>query len=146
MGYCTAADIQKDFPGVVFNATSKVKLSDIDDFIVDADNLINTYAAGKYAIPINGPISLGIVKFYSRSLVADKIATILQIKQGTNQMANQNVRSGLSTKDIIKLLEKLPTEDSLLIDADPSLDGGGINTFNRKNAVKPEFEKSVRRW
>ena len=146
MGYCTAADIQKDFPGVTFDTTTKVKLADIDDFILDADALIDSFAAGKYAVPVTGARSLAVVKFYSRSLVADKIRSILQIKQSTNQGVNQNVRDGMTTNDIIKLLAKLPTEESQLSDAPLILDNGGISSFNAKNGVTTEFKKDTPSW
>ena len=146
MAYCLAADIQKDFPGVVFDTTSKVKLADIPDFITDADALIDSYLSARYVVPVTGSESLAVLKFYSRTLVSDKVKGLLEIKQQTNQNANQNVRSGLTSRDILKLLADLRDGNSQLPDAVLAKSGGGINSFNVKNGVVPEFKKDTEAW
>ncbi len=108
MAYSASADIQADFPSVTFSddAASKVKLANIPSYIADADALIDSYLATRYTVPVTGnATAVNLLRFYSRSLVSDKIKGLLEIKQATNQATNQNVRTGLSTKDIIKILE-----------------------------------------
>jgi phage gp36-like protein len=146
MGYCSAADITADFANMLFDATTKVKAADIDSFIVDADALIDSYLAGRYVVPITGVEALKVVKLYSRTLVSDKVTGILQIKQQTNTPANQNVRSGLSTKDVIKMLEALKNGDSQLSDAALVKSAGGISSFNVREGRTPEFKKDVESW
>lgn len=118
MPYSTEDDILEDFPSVTFDENSKVKLASIDNFIADADSVIDSYLAARYVVPVTGTKSLAVLKFYSRSLVSDKIKGLLEIKQQTNERANQNVRTGLSTKDIIKILEGYRDGTSILSDAD----------------------------
>lgn len=145
MAYCTNADILVDFPGVSFTA-GRVTTANIDDFITDADALINSYLAGRYATPVAGTESLKVLKLYSRTLVSDKIKGILEVKQATNQGANQNIRSGLTTKDVLKLLEAYRDGDMQLSDAGLLLEDGGIASFNVKKAIAPEFKKSEKQW
>jgi len=149
MGYCAASDIQEDFPATIFDDTdtSKVKLASLTNFIADADALINSYLSGRYVVPVVDTEALKVLKFYSRSLVADKVTGILQIKQQTNSAGNQNVRTGLSTKDVIKLLQDLQSGDAQLPgDPELALEDGGLASFNSKNRIEPEFKKSERNW
>lgn len=146
MGYCALADITADFANMVFDDNSKVKDSDVTSFIVDADALIDSYLSARYSLPVTGTRSLAVLKLYSRALVADKVAGILQIKQSTNQGANQNVRSGLSTKDVLKQLGDLRDGSGQLPDADLASPGGGISSFNVKTGRVPEFRKDEKQW
>lgn len=145
MAYCAFADIQKDFPGVNFT-TGRVTSAEIADFITDADALINSYLSARYSVPVTGTESVKVLKYYSRTLVSDKVKAILEVKQASNAGANQNVRSGLSTKDVIKLLEELRDGTAQLSDADLLLANGGINSFNVKKSIEPEFKKSEKQW
>ncbi len=120
MAYSTAAEVQADFPSVTFtdDATSKVKLANIPGYIAEADALIDSYLAVRYSTPVTaGATALELLRYYSRALVADRIKGMLEIKQQTNTQANQNVRTGLSTKEIIKTLENYRDGSALLIGA-----------------------------
>jgi len=146
MAYCTASDIAKDFANMVFSASSKVTDTDLAEFITDADALIDSYLAGRYVTPITGTAALATCKLFSRTLVSDKVTGILQIKQATNSNANQNVRSGLSTKDVLGLLEDMRDGKSQLSDAVLVKAAGGINSFNVKEGIVPQFSKDTDAW
>lgn len=146
MAYSTQEDIQQDFPALTFDETSKVKLSDIPDFIDDADAVIDSYISGRYVTPVTSVPALAVLRMYSRSMVSDKISGMLQVKQATNQAANQNVRTGLGTKDVLKLLGDLRDGLSQLSGAQLAKDAGGISSFNVKTCRKPEFRKDEKKW
>jgi len=146
MAYCVDTDIQQDFPGTTFTETSKVKLCDLSDFIVDADALINSYLAGRYVVPVVSSGALPVLKLYSRSLVSDKVKGLLEIKQQTNATANQNVRTGLGTRDIIKLLEDLRDGKSQLVGAALVVANGGISSFNVTNNRETKFKTNEDQW
>lgn len=146
MAYCTTDDIAADFANMVFDADSKVKDSDVESFITDSDALINSYLGGRYIVPITGTESLKLMKLYSRSLTSDKIKGILEIKQQTNTGANQNVRTGLGTKDVIRLLEDLRDGNTQLPDAALAKTAGGISSFNVREGKTPTFQKDVDSW
>lgn len=148
MAYCTNAEVAKDFPATNFSATgAKVSTSDIDEFIQDADALIDSYISSRYAVPVTGDTTaLRTLRLFSRSLVADKVKGILEIKQPQNSGANQNVRSGLSTKDVIKLLEQIRDGQSQLTGAQLLSSGGGINSFNVREGKTARFNKDEDQW
>lgn len=146
MAYCLAADVQEDFPGTTFTTTSKVTLASLGNHITDADALINSYLAGRYEVPIVAVAALPVLKLISRSLVSDKVKGLLEIKQATNQGANQNVRSGLGTREVMKLLEDLRDGRSQLTDATLALAGGGISSFNVGEVRETKFKTNEDAW
>lgn len=150
MAYAVVTDVQEDFPSVTFtdDADSKVKLASIPNFITDADALIDSYLAVRYVVPVVGAAALPVLKFYSRSLVADKIKGLLEIKQQTNERANQNVRTGLSTKDIIKILEGFRDGTSVLPGADlsPLPVGSGSFSSGGIGGRTTRFIKDEEQW
>jgi hypothetical protein len=151
MAYSTTADIQQEFPTLTFtdDDTSKVKLASIPDFIADADALIDSYLGARYVVPVDGgDASLAVLKFYSRSLVADKIKGILEIRRETSDRAQQNPRTGLSTKDIIRILEGYRDGTSVLPDAegvDDSFSAGAF-AYGGTGIQTQRFSKDVDNW
>lgn len=133
MAYSTVDDIKEEFSSTVTftdDASSKVKLASIPNYIADADALIDSYIGARYTVPVTGgPVSLSVLRFYSRMLVADKIKGILEIKRETSDRAQQNPRTGLSTKDIIKILEGYRDGTSVLPDGELATDPYGAGKF-----------------
>lgn len=148
MPYSTPTDIQKDFPATKFtnDARSRVKLDDIPDFIADADALIDSYLVGRYGVPITAPASLGALRLYSRSLVADKIKGILEIDQAGTQNANQNVRTGLSTKDILAILKDIRDGKADLSGASDNVSKPISAAFAAGGTPTTRFQKDVDQW
>lgn len=148
MAYCTSDEVAKDFPATNFEATgAKVTTDDIDEFIQDADALIDSYISSRYVVPVTADTTaLRTLRLFSRSLVADKVKGILEIKQPINTAANQNVRSGLNTKDVLKLLEQIRDGQSQLTGATMISAGGGINSFNVREGKTARFKKDEDQW
>lgn len=146
MAYTTFEEVQGDFKDIAFTAASNVKDTEVTQFIAEADALIDSFLAMRYVVPISAETALTLVKMYSRNLVANRIKAILEVKQATNTDANQNVRSGLSTSDILKLLKQLKDGDTLLIGADLIQDSAGFFSNNYENGVQPVFHKDEKEW
>lgn len=146
MAYSTFADIEKDFPNTSFTSTTKVTDSDIDDFITDADAMIDSYLAGRYEVPVTaGASALSLLRLYSRTLVSDKVKGILEIKQASGNNT-QNVRSGLTTKDVIKQLEAIRDGAAQLPGAALALKAGGLQSFNVKEGRETRFHMDEEEW
>jgi hypothetical protein len=146
MAYCTAADIQEDFPSVVFNAQSKVTLASLSNHITDADAIIDSYLAGRYSVPVDVAAALPVLKAYSRALVSNKVRGILAIKQSTNQGANQDVGGGMSTAQVVRALEGLRDGDSQLPGGGLAITAGGIASFNVGEARETRFNTTEDKW
>lgn len=148
MSYSQVSDIQKDFPSVKFtdNPNAKVKLSDIPDFIDDIDALIDTYLAGRYGIPVTAPASANVLRMYSRTLVADKIKGLLEIDQQGSQQANQNVRTGLNTKDVLAILKDIRDGKADLPGASSNVSKPITAAFAAGGSPSTRFEKDTDQW
>jgi hypothetical protein len=152
MAYSEVSDIESDFKDIEFLAaaatpTSLVTEEDVDQFITEADALINSYLSMRYETPVTGGSeALELLKLYSRSLVASRIKGIMQVKQATNTDANQNVREGLSTKDVLKLLEDLRDNKTSLTGATLLAVSGLFYSKNYANQVCPTMKKGTKQW
>lgn len=149
MPYSTPDQIKRDFPAVKFtdDPTSKVKLSDLPEFIEDADSLIDSYLAPRYVTPVTSPVAVKVLRLYSRSLVADKIKGLLEISAaGSNGAYNQNVRTGLSTKDVISILEGVRDGDSQLIGADLLVSKSISGAIGAGGSQTTRFSRDEDQW
>lgn len=148
MAYCSAAEVASDFKDIEFTSSTNVTATDVAGFITEADALINTYLGRRYAVPVTGSYTdaLALLKLYSRALVADRIRGIMEVKQATNKDGNQNVRSGLNAKDIIKLLTDLRDDVTDLPGVPKLVTNGGFYSNNAANNVKPVMQKGTKQW
>ncbi len=147
MAYCTYTEVEADFKDTTFTTTTNVKIADVTQFIVEADALINSYVGMRYSVPVTaGADALSLLKLYSRSLVANRIRSLLEVKQEKNTDANQNVRSGLSTANVLKLLEQIKNDEIKLDGATLLSSSSGFYSYNYENDIEPDFEKDCKEW
>lgn len=146
MAYSSQDEVASDFKDISFTADTNVTSDDVDQFIVEADALINSYAGVRYVTPVTTGEGLNLLKMFSRNIVANRIKSIMEVKQATNKDAVQNVRSGLSTADILKQLDLIRTGDLILVGADLWGSNAGFVSSNYENDVKPQFHKDCKEW
>lgn len=146
MAYTTFAEVAAEFKQQTFDATSNVTDSDVSQFIVEADALIDSYVGMKYTVPVTAGAGLNLLKMLSRNLVANRVKGILEVKQETSRDANQNVRSGLSTPEILKILSNIRDGNLSLEGATSLIGAGGFYSYNYANSVEPVFKKDEKQW
>lgn len=148
MGYCTLNEVQADFKSIEFTRTSLISIDDVTQFIVEADAVINSYVGKKYRIPIqNDSNSVSLMKFYSRTIVRDRVRAILKVKQSTTTGANSDVRgTEFSTKDVMASLKDIQASKLALSGATELVSGGAFYSSNAANNVQPFFQKGKRQW
>lgn len=147
MAYSTTAEVQADFKSLVFSTTTLVTSADVAQFIIESDALINSYVGMKYLTPVEADDdALGLLKLFSRTLVADRIKKILEVKQATNTSANQDVRGAYSTRDVMKALNDIKKGDLKLSGATSLVTAGGFFSNNFVNNVQPVFKKDEKQW
>ncbi len=147
MAYSTSTEVTSDFKNITFSTTTMVTTADVDQFIVEADALINSYIGMRYSTPVAADAStLALLKLFSRTLVADRIKKIMEVKQTTNTTANQDVRGAYSTRDVMSQLKQIQNGDLKLSGATLNATGGGIFSNNVANAVEPVFKKGCKQW
>ncbi len=149
MAYTTYSEIQGDFKNLTFDASAgNVIQSEVTQFIVEADALINSYVSAKYAVPVaDAGDGLNLLKMLSRTIVTLRIKSIIEVRQNTNVAANQNAVSTLmSMSQITKMLEGIKAGQIKLVDATPLVSGGGFYSSNYANDITPVIKKSVKQW
>jgi phage gp36-like protein len=147
MAYSTSAEVQADFKSLVFTSTTLVTSADVAQFIAEADALINSYIGMKYAVPITADAdTLNLLKLFSRTLVADRIKKILEVKQASSTSANQDVRGAYSTRDVMTSLNAIRKGELSLSGATSLISGAGFYSQNSTDNVTPEFKKGEKQW
>lgn len=147
MAYTTKDEVQSDFKDITFDSNSNVTDTDVTQFIVEADALINSYVGAKYQTPVASGEGLQTLKLYSRCLVAARIKRLLEVKQQTSTDANQNVMTTLfSPSQIIKMLEDIRDDKLQLPGALPLKSSGGFFNNNVANNICPVVKKDEKQW
>lgn len=147
MAYSTSAEVQSDFKNLPLSTTTMVTLADVEQFIVEADALINSYVGMRYETPVTADAStLALLKLFSRTLVADRVKKIMEVKQTTNQSANQDTRGAYSTRDVMLALKQIKDGDLKLSGATLNASNGGIFSNNVANEEEPTFKKGYKQW
>jgi len=147
MGYSTSAEIQSDFKNLTLSTTTLVTTADVEQFIVEADALIDSFIGMKYEVPVTGGASaLSLLKLFSRTLVADRVKKIMEVKQAQNTSANQDTRGAYSTKDVMAALKQIQNGDLKLSGATGLVSNGGFYSHNNANSIEPTFKKGCKQW
>lgn len=147
MGYCSNADVGAEFKKIDITASTLVTTDDISAFIVEADQIINSYVRQRYTLPIVDADGLVLLKFICRTLVAERVKGILRSKQAQNTTANQDTRdSSFSKTDLLKMLTQIAKGEIALGNAASAVSGGPFKSYNVANSVEPVFEKDTRQW
>lgn len=147
MAYTTTTEIQADFKDTTFTTATNVKIADVDQFIVEADALINSQIGTVYVTPVAAGEGLQVLKLLSRSLVAARIKRIMEVKQEQNTDANQSVLGVLlSPSQVMTVLKSLQDKRSTLIGAELLTSTGGFFSKNVAEAVEPVMEKDTKQW
>ena len=148
--YCEVSDIEANFKDLAFTNQTNVTIEDVESFILQADGLINTHIGAKYLVPITtGDMTLAMLKLFSVTLVSDRVKAILEVKQSTNNQANQDIRgTGLTTSKVLEMLKKIASGDMPLLDQTLIANNGQglFYSNNYSNNVTPQFKKDVESW
>jgi len=148
MAYTTYTEIEADFKNITFASSgSSIIQSEVTQFIVESDALINSYVGSRYSIPVTSGDGLNLLKLLSRSLVSARIKRILEVKQEKQTDANQSVTGVLlSPTAVIKILENI-RDDKLNLDGAISLvSSNGFYSNNYSNDVEPVIKKDEKQW
>ena len=149
MPYSTVALVQSEFRVLDVSATTSVTTDDINGFITETDALINAKVGVRYSTPVlvgTSPNSFAILQMISRKLVALRVRDILEVKNLTDTAAQQDVRGGLSKKDLMKMLDDIANGSLILDDSTVKNNGVTMSSFNSENSEEAYFKKNVDQW
>jgi len=145
MAYTTKEFVADEFVNVEFTATTKVTDAQVDRWIAEADQLIDSFVGTRYLVPVTGPISLVVVRSLSTMLVAHRVACKLQVKTPKLD-PNQGGKTEDRVKTAIKILTNIVEGRQDLSDADKRLANDGIRSFNADNSIEQFYKRGVNQW
>ncbi len=147
MAYTTYTEIQSDFKDMTFSTTTLVTSTDVTQFIVEADSLINAYVGARYTVPVTTGDGANLLKLLSRCLVSGRIKKLLEVKQEKATDANQSVIGVLlSPTQVMKILNDIKNDELTLAGASSLVSGLGFYSENYTNDVEPVITKDTRQW
>jgi cell fate (sporulation/competence/biofilm development) regulator YmcA (YheA/YmcA/DUF963 family) len=148
MTYALVTDIQSEFRKKTFDGSSDITDTRVQKFLDEADAEINLCLSNKYVTPITGIESLLIVKRIEIAIVAHRIASIIDLKQFSNQPAT--IKQEYNKKDFEKQarkhLQDLKNEITTLPDAELLSSDFGISSSLVDDCITPVFKKDVDQW
>ncbi len=147
MAYTTYTEIQSDFKDITFSTTTNVTATDVTQFIVEADSLVNAYVAKRYTVPVTAGDGLNLLKLCSRSLVTARIKRLMEVVQEKSTEANQAVQGVLlSPTAVMKILTDIRDDLIDLTGATLLESSRGFYSKNVAEEITPTIEKSTKQW
>lgn len=77
MAYSDSNDIQSLIKWVTFSNTSKITITELQQYISDADTIIDSKLERIYQVPITDMDDINILKYISARLAASEVAQVL---------------------------------------------------------------------
>lgn len=148
MTYAAVVDIQNEFRKITFDGTSDITDTRVTGFLEETDAMIDTLLSVRYQLPITGTKSLLVLKRIEIAVVAERIASILDLKQ--NKVVSSTIKQEYNKKDkaniAIKMLNQLVDGIIILPDAVLLDSQYGFSSYTEDNNIEPFFEKGVDQW
>lgn len=144
MSYCTYSDVQSEFKSASFTSSTPVKDTEVTEFIVQTDALINAMISNRYVVPVvTGTQSLSLLKMISIQIVTERIKSIVAVKTGDEETSQDPNKQFLISP--MEMLKKISEGDIDLIGAEES-GSNGVKSYNSDYSIKHVFKKGCDQW
>lgn len=145
MAYSTATDIQSEFKGTTFSATSAITSTEVAEFITQTDAMIDAKISNRYTTPVTSTEALKVLKTISIGFVSKRVANILKVKTG-EVSKDQDPKYDDLYSLAKKMLEDIRKGDLVLSGAALSSSKAGVSSFNVDNDVEHTMKKGIDQW
>jgi len=109
MAYSDYNDVQSLVKWCIFSASSKVTITEVTEFITEADNFINSKLERIYVVPITDIEDIEILKYISCRLAAIEVAQVL-VLQASGEVPQVVKEWAKSTYERLQLVIDLELE------------------------------------
>lgn len=144
MAYSVYGDVQSEFKDLDLSSTTKIKDTEVTQFIVESDAYIDGRLSKKYVTPITGTEALKIVKTISIKLTACRVWGILEV--ATKEKKDRGKALCKEALDMIDQILSDNAKELELTDAVLNTTDHGIVASNYENDIDPIFEKETDQW
>lgn len=142
MAYCTYTDVQSEFKSMTFSASTAVTDTEVTEFIVQSDAVINSYVSSRYQVPVTGSSALSFLKWISIQIVRERIIKILASKTGVVEPDQLEAEKPMWQV----LLEDIRKGALQLVGATLVNTGGGVRSGNVENGITQTFDVTAQQW
>ena len=153
MSYCSSVDISVELKHMKLgDANSQVKTADVEDFIDQADAVIDMYVGKRYETPIVGVKSLQILRKISIDLVTYRVVKILDLSKSNpipDAQVVQEITEGSAYRESMKILKDIRDNLMSLPDATLLDSAGGLASFHTEagnSEITPFFDITKQQW
>lgn len=143
MAYSTSSDIASEFKNITFDSNTSLTDTEVTEFIVQTDAIIDGYLNNKYSVPITGSTALSIVKRISIGLTVRRIIPILRVRTGVENL-EQDTQSVMD--DAQKLLDDIIAGKIELTDASKASSSHGFKSYSYDNSLEYKFKREEDQW
>jgi len=140
MAYCLIADVQAYFKNTTFTSGSSVTDTEINTWIDQYSEYIDSRIGDVYVTPITGTKALKIVKIICAKFVAGEADEVL--REGKAIIDPKAKESRDLKKEAEDMLNMIRDEDIVLSDAVVQ-SSSNLTSYNKKNNIEPVFEKEM---
>lgn len=149
VSYATTDDIESEFKSIDFSSSdTSVSTPDVSGFIEQESAYITSYLQGVYNLPLTDTDGLKILKRITISLVAFRVASILDFThsvQVSQSMTIQKIKGGAAYKQALSDLKMIKGGD-LVISSTELRDNSAPASYNSEQAVDPVFSTTEQQW
>lgn len=145
MAYAVNADVINEFKALVTSGGAAITTTKIDEWITQAEGLINGMISNKYVTPVTGTESVKILKMITIWLVADRIKEILKVKN-VNEDVDQGVKDGSLYKRALDMLKDISKGTLPLTDATLLSSQDGLRSYAADVGLEYTFKRNTDQW
>lgn len=146
--YCTSDEIEKEFRDTDFDASGSVLTSsDVDEIIAQESRYIDGRIGNKYQTPVDptdSPISFYILKRICIFFVADRVRSVLEVKNVTVALDQDVKVQYVATRKPNKDLDLILEGTLLLQDAEYATPGDGVSFEESESTT--QFCRAKEQW
>lgn len=146
MAYCDVDAIKAEFKSITFTGSdAAVTTADVEEFITQASNEIDSRLSIRYAVPVTaGTSALSLLKQICTWIVSSRIKDITEVKE-VNENADQDVKSDLGTR-ARKMLDQIVNGEINLIGATLASSSAGVTSYVSANNIERTFKRGEESW
>ncbi len=149
VSYATTDDIESEFKSIDFSSSgTSVSTAEVDGFIEQESAYVTSYLEGVYNLPLTDTDGLKILKRITISLVAFRVASILDFThsvQVSQSMTIQKIKGGAAYKQALNDLKMIKDGD-LVISSTELRDNSAPTSYNSEQSVEPVFSTTEQQW
>ena len=146
--YADTDAIAAEYKALTLSATSTPTTTQVDEFITQAEALLEGEVANLYVVPITGTKSIAIMKMMTILLVKARMLDRGYVKSGSESADQGDPGEALREQVMGEdgMLAKILDKRLRLVDATLNVSSGGVYSYNDANNICPQVEKETNEW